>query len=164
GFVAIDVAAKLTDELVHRVDVRKARHALERGFALGHEGGRDDRQRGILAAGDLDFAFETISAPYDEGIHCARPWVFQTRKVCRRHQNRLTRRQGRPPVRSIGQSIGRRLIYAATTEMPVYRPETHTVSHPANRGHCAARFWYFKLRARQKCCSFVSVVIEPPTS
>src|SRR5271170_3182250 len=37
GFVAVDVAAQLADEFVHRVDVAEARHAFEGAFAFSHE-------------------------------------------------------------------------------------------------------------------------------
>ena len=52
--MAIDVAAQLADELGHRIDVAKARDALEGGFALGHEARGHDRQRAVLAAADFD--------------------------------------------------------------------------------------------------------------
>ena len=71
--MAVDVATQLADQLGHRVDVAEARHALEGGLALGHQAGGQDRQRGVLAAGDLDFTFETVAAANEEAVHFARP-------------------------------------------------------------------------------------------
>ena len=51
------------------VEVGEARDAFENGFALCHEAGGKDRQRGVRAAGNLDFTFEAIAAADEEAVH-----------------------------------------------------------------------------------------------
>ena len=67
--VAVERDAQLAEEPDHRVDVGQARHALERGLALGDEARGQDRQRAVLAAADLDFAFESVPAPDEKAVH-----------------------------------------------------------------------------------------------
>lgn len=55
--VAEDIATELTNELGHGIDIRKSGNTVEGGFPLGHEGGGDNRKRGVFAAADFDFAF-----------------------------------------------------------------------------------------------------------
>ena len=104
------MAAQLAQQLDHRVDVAEPRHALERGLALGHQAGRQDRQGAVLAAGDLDFALEAIAAADEKAVHfgpsLARgpPRVLGTPEgTCSRGTCRVPRTRG-----CIGQSIGRR--------------------------------------------------------
>src|SRR5581483_1629201 len=51
----------------HHRDVGDARGAVQRHLAAGEEGGRHDRQRGVLRALDVDAAFEPCASDDAQG-------------------------------------------------------------------------------------------------
>ena len=55
-------SADRADQFDQRLGVADARHVFQRDRMLGEQGGRDDRQRGILVAGRLDRSREPVAA------------------------------------------------------------------------------------------------------
>ena len=104
--MAIDVTTQFADQLGHGVDIATAAARRERGLSLGHQACGHDRQRGVLAAADFDFAFEAMPAVNRKLSISARPWAGKTvgARLFLKARNVPVKKCPLPPVKPFGLS------------------------------------------------------------
>ena len=65
----LHLGAELAEDGEHVMDVAQVGDAVDDAFLLGEEGGREDREGGVLGTSDADIAFEAAASVNEYLIH-----------------------------------------------------------------------------------------------
>ena len=66
---AVDLCAHIEEKSAHHLDIRDARHVGEDARLIGQQARRNQRQRGVLVAFDVETAVQAMTAFDDQGRH-----------------------------------------------------------------------------------------------
>ena len=69
---AVHLGAEIEEQAAHHLDVRDARHVREHTRLLGQQAGRNQRERRVLVAFDVETAVQAMTAFDDQGGHFVR--------------------------------------------------------------------------------------------